>query len=108
MSASRDAPSSSSSAPAKRYRPMDREERIGYLEYEIAENRATLSSITSDIRSLTDEPLALMKVPMADRDVELQTKIEVALVEQKKDKFRLIADIAKHEAWKENGICAII
>ncbi len=98
MSNSREAPSSSSAAPAKRLKPMDREERIGYLEFEIAENRATLSNITKMIEILSDKHLALMKVPKADRDVELLAVTEKALAHENKYKDLLIADITKHEA----------
>ncbi len=101
MSESRDSPSSSSSAPTKRLKRMDRDERIAYLEGEIMESRAKLSSISNKIDILSDEHLALMKIPKPDRDVELVAATEKALADKTKDKDRLIADIAKLEAELE-------
>ncbi len=98
MSTSRDSPSSSSSAPAKRHKPMDRDEEIATLKGLIAEKEATLSSITDKIAILSDKRLALMRVPKADRDAELLKATEEELARADKTEARLSAEIAEHKA----------
>ncbi len=99
MSKSEVAPSSSSSAPAKRYKPMDRDEEISTLKGFIAEIKATLSSIISDIRSLSNKRRALLeKDELSSREEKLLTATEEDLARAEKTEDNLRADIAKHEA----------
>ncbi len=99
MSKSRDAPSSSSSAPAKRLKPMDREERIAYLEGEIEETKATLSRITNEILILSNKRRTLLeKEELSSREEKLLSATEEDLARAEKTEASLRADIAEYKA----------
>ncbi len=96
MSTSRDTPSSSSSAPAKRLKPMDREERIAYIEGEIAAKEARLLRTTDKIDILSDKWLALLeKEELSSREEELLLATVTELAARRNTEARLIAEIAE-------------
>ncbi len=98
MSKYRDAPyfSFSSSAPAKRQKPMDRDEKIAYLEGEMEEKSATLSSTTKMINELSEHRLKLLMAPGTDQNV-LKGFVE-ELARYERTVVRLSAEIAEHQA----------
>ena len=99
MSASRDAPSSSSSAPAKRHKPMDRDEEIATLKELIAEKEATLSRITNEILILSNKRRTLLeKEELSSREENLLAATKEDLARAEKTEASLRADISKHEA----------
>jgi chromosome segregation ATPase len=99
MSKSQDAPSSSSSAPAKRLKPMDRDERIAYLEGKIEETKTTLSRITNEILIVSNKRRTLLeKEELSSREENLLAAIKEDLARAEKTEARLRADIAEYKA----------
>ncbi len=95
MSESGDTPPFSSSAVAvQQHEPIGKKEQIPDL---IADKESTLFIITKKIDILSDELLALKKIPKADRDVELLAATEEVLADRKAERNRLIAEIADHK-----------
>jgi hypothetical protein len=98
MSESGDTPPSSSSSSSavavQQHEPIGKKEQIPNL---IAVKESILLIITKKIDILSDELLALKKIPKADRDVELLAATEEVLADRKAERNRLIAEIADHK-----------
>jgi hypothetical protein len=96
--------SSASSASTKsseilRLKPMERDERLAYLEDTIKGKDTALMSLSNKADALADERRAILKLPESSRDRLLLKSIEDDLSDMKNpEKQRLVAEIAKHEA----------
>ena len=89
----------SSDFPPRRYKPMDRDERMAYLEDTIKSTYAALMSLSEEIASATKEQaLLLKKEVLSSNESRLLRVIEdVNLPDMRKREDRLVAQIAKHE-----------
>ncbi len=93
--------SSSSDTPSKRHKPMDREDRIAYLEGEIKEKDATLMRRSEEIASVIKERAKLHRkkgVLSNNESRRLGVIEEEDLPDMKEEKARLVAEIAAHKA----------
>ena len=84
----------SSESQPKKPRPMDRDEKIAYLEDMIKNKDATLTSLSEKIEALAEERRALRKLPETIQTGFQLKDIEVDLSDMKEDKKRLVAEIA--------------
>ena len=87
----------SSDTQSESLKPMDRDKKMAYLEEIIKNKDAALMSLSRKIESLADERRALLKLPESSRNGPLLKEIEEDVTDMKKDKARLVADVAKHE-----------
>ena len=88
----------SSDTQSESLKPMDRDKKMAYLEEIIKNKDAALMSLSRKIESLADERRALLKLPESSRNGPLLKEIEEDVTDMKKDKARLVADVAEHKA----------
>ena len=92
------AKSSSSESPPKKPKLMDINEEINCLKDAIKNKDATLTSLSEKIEALAEERRALRKLPETIQ-IGLQLKdIDEDLPDMRKERDRLAAVVAKHEA----------
>ena len=88
----------SSESPLKNPKPMDINEEINCLKDAIKNKDATLTSLSEKIEALAEERRALRKLPETIQ-IGLQLKdIDEDLPDMRKERDRLAAEVAKHEA----------
>ena len=98
LSTDSNASSSAKSNDTKRLKPMDRDERMAYLEDMIKTNIDDLRGLSKEIATLFAEQLAIRRIPKARRsDSQLLISIEEVIADMKKREVRLVAEVAKHE-----------
>ena len=97
LSTDSNASSSAKSNDTKRLKPMDRDERMAYLEDMIKTNIDDLRGLSKEIATLFAEQLAIRRIPEASRDSQLLISIEEVIADMKKREVRLVAEVAKHE-----------
>ena len=90
---------SAKSSDTKRYNPVDRDVEISSLKDTIKSKDVALMSLLKEIASATEKQAQLLeKAVLSSNESRLLRVIEdVNLPDMRKDKDRLVAEIAKHE-----------
>ena len=89
---------SSVTAKSSLNKPMDRDERMAYLEGSIESKEAALVILTSKTEALADERRAMLKLPESSRDGQLLKSIDDDLLDMREDKKRLATEIEELKA----------
>ena len=89
---------SSVTAKSSLNKPMDRDERMAYLEGSIESKEAALVRLSSKTEALADERRVLLKLPESSRDVLLLKSIDDDLPDMREDKKRLATEIEELKA----------
>ena len=89
---------SSVTAKSSLNKPMDRDERMAYLEGSIESKEAALVRLSSKTEALADERRVLLKLPESSRDVLLLKSIDDDLLDMREDKKRLATEIEELKA----------
>ena len=88
----------SSVTQSESLKPMDRDERMAYLEETIKNKDADLRGISTKIDSLVDEQLAIRRIPEASRDNALLDSIEKVIADMKVREKRFATEIVELKA----------